>query len=1028
MKTGLPVRLTGLAIAVTLLSACAHQSANEGSTLVALVPVAPEKPKTVAAQATPKPAAAATSTATSSDRKAVKPSRTLADLEGRDVVIEEANIPEPTAEEALNNYQTALALFHSPESRLETLRRMAQFSMQNGSATGTEGIEGKAGPNTTPPLDEKTAASNDANLFSSLMHNRSVLPQGEEDFPNDAASSGFAAPKVSYKIAIGVYQKILAESHNPAELADADYQIAKAYDLNGQHRESIDALRDLARRYPQSGFYVEAQFRVAEDEFSTGRFLSAADRYGLVAKLDKSEFHDQAVYKQGWALYKAADYEAALPVFFAVVEQLRERATHKISAARQSNVNKLLDDTFKIISLTFMQLDGYKSVNAYFAKVGPKPYESDAYMGLGKTYLEKRQYRAAAETFDEFVNRHPLDPRSPVFSSATIDAYQEGGFPTEVIPAKEKFVRRYGPGTAFWLAMNDANRESFMPLLRQHILDLAKFDHAEAQKLGTEQQYMKAVGWYREFLVLNPTPADALTINELLAEALFAGKHFDEAIDEFEKTAYGYQNPKAVDAAYLALVSYQEQAKAFKGTPEQEKAWFDRRVASTLKFARLFPADAHTPDILQGLTDDQLTRKDLPGALITAHLLADLKPTPAEKILLATWTVIGDAESDLNHPQAAEAAYKQALSYQSMDEQGRTKYKDRLATVIYKQADAAKEKNDISGAVANYLRIAATGASEKLVSAAQFDAATLLLNNKRYGQAIPILLEFQLKYPKNDLTSTIPDKLAVAYEQTQQFGSAGEQYEIIARNNAKTNPELGRQAEWAAAELYEKAKRPSDMVRVYQAYIAAYPTPIDAADEAQFKLYSFYSGQRNESEAQKWLQALAQTFDNAGAARTDRVAYLGAMAHFKLCQPLYDAFANIKLTQPLKQSLPAKKQAMQQVLEAYKATVAINVAEFVTASNYQIGEAYRKLAADLRASERPQGLNQDELDQYAELLDEQASPFEDKSIDLYAANAQLTKQNIYDDYVRKSLDALATLSPGRYNKHEQPESFVDAIY
>ncbi|MEF2276631.1 hypothetical protein, partial [Pseudomonas aeruginosa] len=81
-------------------------------------------------------------------------------------------------------------------------------------------------------------------------------------------------------------------------------------------------------------------------------------------------------------------------------------------------------------------------------------------------------------------------------------------------------------------------------------------------------------------------------------------------------------------------------------------------------------------------------------------------------------------------------------------------------------------------------------------------------------------------------------------------------------------------------------------------YIAAYPTPIDAADEAQFKLYSFYSGQRNESEAQKWLQALAQTFDNAGAARTDRVAYLGAMAHFKLCQPLYDAFANIKLTQP----------------------------------------------------------------------------------------------------------------------------------
>ena len=89
---------------------------------------------------------------------------------------------------------------------------------------------------------------------------------------------------------------------------------------------------------------------------------------------------------------------------------------------------------------------------------------------------------------------------------------------------------------------------------------------------------------------------------------------------------------------------------------------------------------------------------------------------------------------------------------------------------------------------------------------------------------------------------------------------------------------------------------------------------------------------------------------------------------------------------------------------------------------------YRKLAADLMASERPKGLNELELEQYGILLEEQSTPFEDKALDLYIANANLAKQNIYDDSVRKSFDALAKLSPGRYNKREQPETFVDVIY
>ena len=176
------------------------------------------------------------------------------------------------------------------------------------------------------------------------------------------------------------------------------------------------------------------------------------------------------------------------------------------------------------------------------------------------------------------------------------------------------------------------------------------------------------------------------------------------------------------------------------------------------------------------------------------------------------------------------------------------------------------------------------------------------------------------------------------------------------------------------------------------------------------------------------LRELARSFDRAGAENTARMSYLGAMAKFKLSRPVYDEFASITLTQPLKQSLGRKRQAMQKALDAYSKVANIGVAEFTTASNYQIAEIYRKLAADLMTSERPKGLNALELEQYGILLEEQATPFEDKALDLYVANANLAKQNIYDDFVRQSFDALAKLSPGRYNKREQSEPFIDVIY
>jgi hypothetical protein len=119
---------------------------------------------------------------------------------------------------------------------------------------------------------------------------------------------------------------------------------------------------------------------------------------------------------------------------------------------------------------------------------------------------------------------------------------------------------------------------------------------------------------------------------------------------------------------------------------------------------------------------------------------------------------------------------------------------------------------------------------------------------------------------------------------------------------------------------------------------------------------------------------------------------------------------------------------MKTALADYQAVAQIGVAEYATAANYKIGEMYRVLARDLIKSERPNGMDELELEEYTMLLEDKALPYEDQAIDILIANANLVTDDIYDQWVKKSFTALAELIPGRYAKFEQVESYVDIIY
>ena len=75
-------------------------------------------------------------------------------------------------------------------------------------------------------------------------------------------------------------------------------------------------------------------------------------------------------------------------------------------------------------------------------------------------------------------------------------------------------------------------------------------------------------------------------------------------------------------------------------------------------------------------------------------------------------------------------------------------------------------------------------------------------------------------------------------------------------------------------------------------------------------------------------------------------------------------------------------------------------------------------------SEKPPGLNNDELEQYDILLEEQAFPFEEQAIEIYEVNVQRAANGVYDQAVKGSYARLAELMPGRYSRSERTESYA----
>jgi len=972
---------------------------------------------------------------------------TIAELRQVQVEIREEKI-ENGLDKAMLSYQHFLE--KSPDSELtpEAIRRLADLKIEKEYGSFTEGDN----PDGEAPIVEKSSMEQDvpqgfapvnATQESRALVNIPVHNESEADFERRTTQgqpTGLVATsdaqgrdvndleRKGAREALALYQKLLTDYPLYESNDQVLYQMSRAYEELGQTEEAMEVMGQLVREFPRSSYTAEVQFRRAEYFFSHRQYLEAEDAYSsIVAAEATSSFYELALYKLGWTFYKQELYEDSLHRFIALLDH-KVSVGYDFTQTEDEQERKRTDDTFRVISLSFSNLGGSDSVVEYFSNQGKRSYEDSIYSNLGEFYFDKRRYADAASAYTAFISRNPFHKAAPNFHMRVIEIQTKGGFPSLVLDAKKEFARTYGLKSEYWQYFDPDDRPEVLSYLKTNLIDLANHYHAcyqdPAQKEKKQENFTEALNWYREFLASFPMETESPSIHYQLADLLLENRSFGEAALEFEKTAYDYpSHDKSSQAGYAAVSAYREQLAAV--SKEENDSVRREVVRSSLKFAETFQEHEMAPIVLGAAVDDLYGMQEYEESLTAAARLIEVFPDADNDVIRSAWLVTGHSSYELEHYSEAEAAYLNVLKLLPVGDKTREELLNNLAASIYKQGEQANTKQDYQAAVDHFLRVGRAAPASTIRPAAEYDAAAALIQLEDWKKAATVLEGFRNNFPGHELQQEVTKKIAFVYRENGQLSLAATEYERIERET--DDDEIRRDALLVAAELHEQDGSSTNALKVYQRYVDYFPEPVEVNLETRNKISMILKEQNDLKSYLEELETIVAVDASAGNARTPRTRYLAGKAALVLAERDFDAFTAVKLTNPFKVNLQRKRELMQVTTQKFNRLVEYEIGELTAAAGYYLAEIYAHFSKALMSSERPQGLDPMELEQYELAIEDQAYPFEEKAIAVHEENLKLMSRGVYNEWIDKSLQKLAELMPARYARQEESAGIVSSL-
>lgn len=799
------------------------------------------------------------------------------------------------------------------------------------------------------------------------------------------------------------------------------YQLAKAYDQKGDSENSFNTLLQIASKYPKSRYYVETQFRIGEHYFVRANYMDSEQAYSEVITSPKNQiFYERALFKRGWSRFKQAYYEDAIEDYLLAVTYHNFGNIKTLDKSEKER----FEEYFRAIGLSFSQLGGVNVLNEYFQDNQDYQYLYHTYSVISDIYLKQERYSDSVNVLSEFIKRYPKSENKPDAQLKIVNSWQKSGFSNNLFAAIEELYQNYHFNSNYW--KNRENTEVKLLInqsLKDYVLLMSEHFHALYQKSKQHKHYNSASKWYRRFLETYESYARKDNIYFRYAELFRENQDLPNALTYYELAAFDEELILDKKSAYSTIILTNQLYKTSKGKAKIK--YLNKHINYATLFAQLYNDDKRVNDVIANAAQLAYSINQYENTIKLANLMAEKQSTTENSYKVNT--LKAQSYFKLAQYPEAESAYSNLLSSHQLNQKSKDEFLDRLALSIYRQATLLQKQNNQEEASHHFMRISDVAKSSEIAATGMYDAIALFIKNEQWDQSVDAIKRFQLFYPKHKYNPDLTKKLSVAYLNSDRKLEAAKQFEKI--SSFENNRDIKMTALWQAAELYESKNNHKDAVRSYTKYANTYKKPYAQNMEAMLKLTELYTRSNSAKLKRIWQNRILKA-DKSSAAkdRNSRTSYIASITALQMARDKETEFSAHKLIAPLQSNLKRKKKAMQQAVQLYGRASAYGIQETTTESTYAIAKIYQEFSQALLDSERPTSLSADELEQYNILLEDQAFPFEDKAIEFYEINLSRIKDEVFDDWVGKSLAELKLLFPVKYARKGKIDGYIESLY
>ncbi|MGK0248348.1 MAG: tetratricopeptide (TPR) repeat protein [Oleispira sp.] len=872
---------------------------------------------------------------------------------------------------------------------------------------------------------------------------------------DSAQSNEHSAPKQGYyRNAIASYRDILEKYPNSPDNVEVLYQLAKAYDMEGQTHNALKMLERLADRHPYYPNMAEVYFRIGDLYFNSASYHKAEAAYYQTTQRQQATLNNNAHYMLAWSFYKQGIYQKSLHHFALVLDQL---LMAKDPVAQLNNIEKsLVNDTLHSMSLALINLGGAEAIQD-IALLNTKTYVWQLYRELAQFYLEKSLYNDSAATYASYIQRYPNNVYSNQFHQDMIQVYVKGVFPKLVLKEKEHYSNLYGPSSPYFSQHKD-QQGNILQQLQGYYIELANHYHSIGQQAKqkinkapkedhlvelSQKSLTQATQFYGLYLTHFNSQKDSEEIRFKKGEAHFENAQFALAAHDYDVVGYSQKSgyTLANKAAYANIVAHQKHlATLTEG--ENMTVWRTQTLTSLLKFARTFHNDERSVAVLTNASQTLFALNEYDQAIKIASELIN-KVGPKNQVLKKTaYGIIAQSYFKQADYARAQSHY---IAQRKLTKKNSEEYKNisqALAAATYKYAElwqneawlpqgtealtrALTRDQRRQKAIATLLSLKQLAPNTAIRIIAQYDASSLMLANKQWDNALVELKDLKTNFPLHKLAAEFPRKIAFAYESKQDWPNALVAYQYLISKDP--SDQVRQEALFIAAGLAEKTNNHDQAIEYYRDYAHTYEKPFDNRMEARFHLASLYEKTKDKPKQLFWLRRVIAGDAKAGGHRTERSQWLGAWANAKYGDYFAGEFYRRSLRTPIDKSIARKNSYLSDANKRYTMAADYGMLEFVSMANVKMADLYETFSQELLTAPIPKEASAADKTLYRQIFSQQAAPFTELAQTIHHNNIELGWQGHFNRWIENSFSAMRRLSPERFNKTEAVARYGDEI-